>query len=488
MFTGRWAVRERPVEIWRRTLLETFDWRLAALGRMWHQAGRTGCLVWEGRDERRAVRVRVASAPSLAEELPEGAPWSKLAATVRPRRLLERLVLVQRRRRLDLLDAEEKVVARLALVEATAISPVDRSEREIGPWIEVEELRGYPDGSRVAVLLAKTSAFRPLAGDGFDLALAELGLRSGVDPSSFAPEFSRLANARVATSDALALLFEIVRVNEPGVRADLDVEFLHDYRVAVRRSRALVSELGHVFEKRALKPWRDELGWLGRVSGPVRDLDVLLDEWNRVVAGVASDARMEELRLAAKARRGQAFDALVAALATARYHRIVERWPAFLQAQRQALEPAVGTIDAEVERRVWRRYRRVVKRGRALDANSPAADFHRVRIQAKKLRYLLEVFRSLWSGDDVRAAIKALKKFQDRLGEFNDAEVHAELVRELAGEGALSPAAMLAAGELIEALRQRAREARDGFFELFESFTTDENAALYARLAGRERD
>ena len=67
-----------------------------------------------------------------------------------------------------------------------------------------------------------------------------------------------------------------MRANEAGVRAALDTEFLHDYRVAVRRTRSALSQLKGVFDPSRLAPFRKEFAWLGEVTGPLRDLDVYL--------------------------------------------------------------------------------------------------------------------------------------------------------------------------------------------------------------------
>ena len=64
--------------------------------------------------------------------------------------------------------------------------------------------------------------------------------------------------------------------NEPGVRADIDSEFLHDYRVAVRRTRSALSQIKDVLPEDKVEHFKTEFGWLGQMTGPTRDLDVYL--------------------------------------------------------------------------------------------------------------------------------------------------------------------------------------------------------------------
>ena len=68
----------------------------------------------------------------------------------------------------------------------------------------------------------------------------------------------------------------VLREKEPGTRLGEDIEELHDMRVATRRLRAALALFSTVLPVRA-QTFREELGWLGRVLGAVRDLDVQLD-------------------------------------------------------------------------------------------------------------------------------------------------------------------------------------------------------------------
>ena len=53
--------------------------------------------------------------------------------------------------------------------------------------------------------------------------------------------------AETAPGEIHLALLGILLANEPGLRANLDTEFLHDFRVAVRRTRALLGQIKQVF-------------------------------------------------------------------------------------------------------------------------------------------------------------------------------------------------------------------------------------------------
>ena len=73
----------------------------------------------------------------------------------------------------------------------------------------------------------------------------------------------------------------MIEANLEGTIADLDSEFLHDFRVSVRRSRAVQRELKGVFAPAELARFRAEFRWLQQVTGDARDLDVYVLEFER---------------------------------------------------------------------------------------------------------------------------------------------------------------------------------------------------------------
>ena len=67
--------------------------------------------------------------------------------------------------------------------------------------------------------------------------------------------------------------------NWPGTIEQLDPEFLHDLRVAVRRTRSVLREGKKVLPPAIVERAEERFGWLGTLTGPARDLDVHLINW-----------------------------------------------------------------------------------------------------------------------------------------------------------------------------------------------------------------
>lgn len=144
---------------------------------------------------------------------------------------------------------------------------------------------------------------------------------------------------------------------------------------------------------------------------------------------------------------------LVRGLRSRRFAQLMDDWrPALVQAASNA-EAADGGPPVAVLacQRVQQAFRRVVRHGERIAADSPSEQVHAFRKRCKELRYLLEVFRPLHEDKPHRSLIKELKALQDILGEFQDGEVQRDSVREFAAammqEGAAPPETVLAMGE-----------------------------------------
>jgi CHAD domain-containing protein len=122
----------------------------------------------------------------------------------------------------------------------------------------------------------------------------------------------------------------------------------------------------------------------------------------------------------------------------------------------------------------------MVKMGRAISDDSPHEDLHELRKKGKELRYLLEFFAPLFPSKVTKPMVRSLKALQDTLGRFQDREVQAAMIRDLAGEvagDASSAHALMAMGVLIERLSEQQDEARAEFAERFAAFSSDEQRA-----------
>ncbi|MGB5401269.1 MAG: CHAD domain-containing protein, partial [Thermoanaerobaculia bacterium] len=136
--------------------------------------------------------------------------------------------------------------------------------------------------------------------------------------------------------------------------------------------------------------------------------------------------------------------------------------------------------------RIWKAFRKVLKQGLAIDSSSPPEILHRLRIDCKKLRYLLEFFRSLYDEDEIRTLVKALKHLQDNLGDFNDLEIQQDSLQrfahEMFQEGLATGETLMALGRLVDRLETRQEAERQRFQQELSRFASKKNRARFRAL------
>lgn len=281
-------------------------------------------------------------------------------------------------------------------------------------------------------------------------------------PSLDGATFDRYASiGEVAFATLWRQLVELLR-NEPGTRLGDDIEALHDMRVAVRRLRAALS-LFKSFLPAEILAQRDDLRWLASVLGSVRDLDVQLvafGGWSELLDAtdsVALGPLLDEVRC----RRTAARERMLAALDSDRYERFITSFteqlahPIDATNARAALEVAPDLI--------LRRQRIFARKAAKIKRNAPPEAVHAVRIEAKRLRYALEFFRSLY-GKGVTTYIRRMVQVQDLLGAHQDATVAVDQLRDLAREtNALPGLTIFVMGRMAEHSAVEARALRAQF-------------------------
>jgi CHAD domain-containing protein len=469
---------------------DTFDWALYRRGLALVREGSTYRL-----EDRRtgAVHARQSVARGSVPRTAAGFATGPVRAAIEPvttvRALLHIAGIRRDGRRWRLLNADAKTVVRVVAERITLAR--NGEDRPVLGGITLLPLRGYDEEAAEISRALRRAGAETTATPLLDAALASAGVKpcaySGKVDVDLAPDLT----ARQAAVRILRHLLRTMRANEPGIRQDIDTEFLHDFRVAIRRTRSALATLTGVFPPEPVASFQREFRATGEYTGPVRDLDVYLLRRPEYTAVLPAELRpgLEPLFAALAGRRTAAQRRLVAALSGDPHRDLIARWERFLgrEEQRRLDDSRRASLPAEDLAR-WalrKRYRRMLKRGRSIDDATPDEQLHRMRIDGKKLRYLLEFFAALFPARPQTRLVKQLKTLQDNLGDFNDLSVQlADLRAMLAAEGDQAPSAAAAAalGGLIVQLRLRKRGVRKQFGAAFATFASERTASLFATL------
>ena len=460
--------------------------RLRRQGRQW-----TASLKWAGEvegdaHERPELTAALPGAPALQSTWLPGSLLTPLAALVAGRQLTPVLISEIHRRLFDVLPASPAAtpepIAELALDRVHLRAPGDGQPGTTYCEVEVERRRGERrDIAGLARLLRRGFNLLPSSESKFARGLTLLygtGIIGSADQRVLAYDTVRDGVRHIVARHLYRL-----RVHDPGTRTGEDPEALHDMRVATRRLRAAVRAFAGGIPARLQSGMSQELQWLGRLLGTVRDLDVQLAKLDSFTAAAPAGFRpaLGRLRDHMDGERVRRRAHMLAGLDTARYFRLLLRLERFADARARGRSPdgmAQEPIVVAGQRAIKRAFRRLIKRGDEIQATPHPEDLHALRIRAKRLRYLLEFLQEL-TGKPGRRLVKRLTELQDLLGSYNDAVVMADLVRVyVEGAGAqLAPGQMVAVGALVASELRLAEQRRIDFEGTWRRFARPRSVA-----------
>ena len=490
---GEEVEADRPRTV-RLVFLDSFDWRIASSG---------GRLSDETIDPARALRfldgsgdpphvLPLAGTVRFARELPESVLRTRLESLIEIRALLPVGECRMLRQAGRLRSPAGDTAVLLKLETATVLDGSGRAAGEPVSRIEVLALPGFEDIFEEVLRRLQT-----VAGTGDDdasglmeLAVAARGRHVGDYSSKLHLQLDPRQSADSALRSILLTLLGTLRANVEGVIADHDTEFLHDFRVATRRTRSALAQLKGVLPADGLDPFLPEFRWLGSLTNPCRDLDVYLLEMDafRGMVGTSAEA-LGPLQQLIESERSSALEEVRAGLRSRRFRRLLDGWQEFLESQPLDGEPppnASRPVRDLASQKIWKAYRRMRRRGRELGESPPLEALHRLRIDGKKLRYLLEFFRGIYDEAEIEPLVEQLKLLQDILGGINDLRVQQQRLLELAHRTALAGRVetLLAMGRLGGALQQRQDRLRVDLAGVFPSFAGAEGRSLYSAMFG----
>jgi CHAD domain-containing protein len=239
----------------------------------------------------------------------------------------------------------------------------------------------------------------------------------------------------------LAHFFARMLAEEDNVRQKGGTDPIHDMRVATRRLRSALDTFEAYYHYKAIKPFMKMLRKVARSLGAVRDLDVF-----RIKADTYAESLPEDSRSGLQALlndwQGQLDDAraaLIDVLDGQNYSQFVAEFAHFVTTpdkdaikiphKERAMPHRVRHI---APRLIYQRYEVVRAYETVLD-DASLDTLHMLRIDAKRLRYMLESFEEVL-GKEVKAVIEASKTIQDHLGDLQDARVAGVLMSEYVRE------------------------------------------------------
>jgi CHAD domain-containing protein len=294
-----------------------------------------------------------------------------------------------------------------------------------------------------------------------------------------------------STQRLLQFTLSILQKNEHGIRNDIDTEFLHDYRVAIRRTRSILKQLKGIYDPKETAFYLNTFKELGKLTNPLRDSDVYLLKQETYCNYLPPflQSSLKPFFCDIDASRKKSYRLFCRYLASSDYQFFLHKWKQFVHQESlpdtgQAPNASLSTRTV-AESTIKKAWKKVIRHGRHISTETTDTELHALRIDCKKLRYLLEFFSSIFPPKTIIPVIRKMKELQENLGDFVDLAVqlqflHNRLSALPAGKEELLSAASI--GSLMATLFQKQEEARRQFHKTFRSFDNDETAQLFHDL------
>ena len=482
-------LRSQAETVYHRVFYDTVDWLLYNNGCAleMHEDEKSRRIYWRAdRETRLKLQLGLKRVPQLAIDLPDGEFREQLASVIHVRELMPRVKIRIKRIPLVVLNKNKKIVVRINLEENWFYPVKTRAGKVLGKRISINPVKGYADAYDQVEAFVRLMELRPARENLINLALAE----SGISTIEHTTRLNLILDPEMTAGDALkailSRLLEIMQMNTAGSIRGRDTEFMHDYRVSIRKTRSALSLVKHVFPRGIIKKYSKFYSGLGDLTTPVRDLDVFLlklDSYKRRL-GRSRQAHLQPLRQYLLDKRSEAQKNFVETVKSPGYRRTIREWRDYLDDAgpitplQENTEKPVHALASEL---IWRTYHLALEEGNAITDETEAEALHELRKTCKKLRYLMEFFQSLYPATKINELIKALKGLQDNLGDFNDYHVHAGILKSFIKTGADGDAAK-ACKKLINALKQKQYATRNSFAERFAAFSSQQNQDKFREL------
>ncbi len=471
-----------------RTYYDTFDWRFYSKKRYVVAEGNSVQLRSLDNDRLIAeARVRNKKLPTFYWQFPQTQLQHELARHQDVRALIPQVQVAAKGESLRILNRDEKTVLRVQFEQMELAGPAAKASLAL---ISLLPVRGYFEEQENFAAFLLQAGLTPAPQRLPELIFRQVGLEPGACTSKVKLQLNAGEQTGEAVRQILDALRETILDNEQGVIDDIDTEFLHDFRVAVRRTRSALSQIKGVLPSEETERFRHDFRAIGKATNRLRDLDVYLLRKSEYEQMLPPDFQPELAALfkSLQQARKREHRKVAAFLESDEFRQVMRDWQHFLSelASKGYAGKAGKPVEEVAARAIRKRYEKVLTAGRAIRDNSPDESLHSLRIACKKLRYMLEFFASLYPQDKITALIKHLKKLQDNLGDFNDLSVQQQDLRASLARFKRSKddstGLQIALGGLIAVLYQKQLQVRRAFARTFAAFDSDGNRELFESL------
>ena len=395
------------------------------------------------------------------------------------------------------LDENQKTVASIELL--SILQPKPSCAQKPLAYVRLNPVRGYPkELETLAECLKSNPAYsgKTTYQDFYTAVLDAVGFVPGSYSSKPSVKLKPGNTIQDSARELLLSTLEVIHANESWIPKNIDTEFLHDYRVAIRRTRSILAQLKGIFPPNELSRYKQAFRELGKRTNNLRDQDVYLlqaERFRNLLPAAMRDS-LDSFFTDLRNQHKKELRTFSKYLGSENYRQFLQEWESFLKgnmspdpdttpdALRKTSDVAISSI-----KKAWKK---VIRHGRDISRVATDTELHALRIDCKKLRYLLEFYASLFPAKTLQMVIRQLKTLQENLGVFVDLSVQQNyLYSYLSNLECTADNIPFASslGGLVTALYNERETARMSFHDAFDTFDRQETEELFNELFNKHR-
>jgi CHAD domain-containing protein len=472
--------------------LDTFDWSLLKKKLALRYRTSDGASMYtiksigkieDGIADRMEIEVPIDGPVDVPAEIAVKQIKEHIDGIIYPRKLLEHIQIRTDRRRYRVVSPEG---AKIELAfDTTNFSPrglnKPRRARKLQE-MEAELISGPAAALKsLSTLLSQTSCLPPSTASKLETAIERLNVSIPSKKPSGKYMVRLDDRLDLAVRKILAYQFYRFREHLPGVQRDIDTEFVHQARVATRRMRSVLRLFGNAVPPATGVYLAGELQWLGGLFGTVRDLDVFLLNLSlfKQQIDLFPEKKKKVFENWIENHRHEPLNALKEALNSTRYTNFEQRLLRFLELPLPARPRATFAVKLVREIApaiIKEKLDAAIKQGHRVREIPKLKQFHRLRIQMKRLRYACEFMAPAYDGA-LDPFIERTVEIQDCLGELQDTVFTRGFIDYLYNDWKdklVAPDHIFILGEIYQLQRKIADERQGKFGKIWERFTSEE--------------
>lgn len=487
ILSGSFFVKTERTKTRLKRFYDTFDWRLFSSGYyLTSEKDNFSLFQITSENPETILNCKTEIRPLKWDCFPEGEFRTKIYKFISIRALIPSPEFKVSSQVIRLLNEDQKIIVRLIIDTVTVTN--SSGNKKLLKLFKIDPVRGYSRESKKVINVCRKLNFTEEKRNSFILINGLLGREPGSYNAKFTQKLSPDMKSRDAIKQIIYHALHTASLNEQGIIDDIDNEFLHDFRVSARKARSIAAQFKSVFDESTAAALKHDLSYFGKISNSLRDLDVYLLEKNRLrrLLPVDLSGHLDYLFEIMQKQRAEELKKIRNTLKSKQYSSLMNRWKIYASPDADNPgEPAKFSatgIKKLAGKIIISDYKRLTRLGRSINQTTPDEEIHKLRIECKKLRYLLETFVSLFPYKKISELISRLKILQDYLGNFNDVSMQQERMKQymevLERRDTRNKMVFAAIGGIITHLYFEQLTAREAFNNTFREFDTKQNAKL----------